>query len=380
MNNLFEFTSELREKLKSWAKSVLAEMKSAFSLGTENSSIKNEVGKYLALDTASGLSENSKAVTKAFAAMLEKLKYKRSMDLISEDEYYAELEKLRDRYFAKGTQNWVKYTAEIYRYQKKSLEQEKESIISMYDDISQYASDKLSEVLDKQASFAEKIKNAGGLFNKNTVYMDGITDTYYSMRDLQADIDRIKQYQSLLADFSERADRLGIASEIKKGFLDELSGEDFYSAVGFLNSIKVSTDEKVFEYLSAWNERNMLADSAAAKSFEEEFNESVEDVYDNMKSVLERAGYEIPEGFFASGSLSAKKFGDAFVEEIEMQMERIRAIIDAFNGEIAASGSISGGVTYNTSNTSYNIQSANADDTVEKIRRYETVKRLAGIG
>lgn len=380
MNNLFEFTSEIKEKIKSWSKNLLAEIKSSFSLGTQNSSVKNEVGKYIALDISSGLAENNKEVVKAFLNVLDKLKYERNLDLISEDDYYTQLERLRDRYFAKGTQNWLKYTAEIYQYQKKSLEQEKENIISIYDDISKYAEEKLSAVIEKQAAFAEKIKNSGSLFDKNTVDLNGTKDVYYSMHNMQQDIENIRLYKSLLEEFSKRADSMGIDEGIKKGFLRELSEEDFYTSIGLLKSIKGNTDASVFNYLTAWNERNLLAESVAAKSFEDEFDDSIEDAYENMKTILMRAGYEIPEGFFASGSLSAQKFGDAFVEEIESQMERIRGIIAAFNSEISAYARISEGVTYNTSNTSYNIQSSNADDTVEKIRRYETVKRLAGIG
>lgn len=380
MNNLFEFTSEIKEKIRSWSKNLLSEIKSAFSLGTQNSSMRNEIGKYIALDISSGLAENNKHVVKAFLNVLDKLKYERSLDLISEDEYYTQLERLRDRYFAKGTQNWLKYTAEIYQYQKKSLEQEKENIVSMYDDISRYAEEKLSEVIDKQSALAEKIKDSGKLFDKNTFKIGDTTQVYYSMHDMKQDIENIKLYQSLLEEFSQRADSIGIDSSIKKGFLKELSEEDFYTSIGLLQNIKANTDESVFNYLTAWNEKNAIAEAVAAKSFEEDFNESIEDAYENMKDVLTRAGYEIPEGFFTSGSLSAQKFGDAFVSEIETQMERIRGIIDAFNNEISAYTRISDGVTYNTSNTSYNIQSSNADDTVEQIRRYETVKRLAGLG
>ena len=386
MNNLFDFTSELKNKIKSWAKTVIKEMKSAFSLGTQNSDIKNEIGKNLALDTASGLSQNSKWVVKAFKAMLDKLKYERNVDLISEDEYYVGLERLRDRYFAKGTQNWAKYTAEIYQYQKKkleeekkALEQEKREIISIYGDISEYAADRLDDVLKKQAEFSEKLKAAGGILNKNTVTIGDSKATFYSMRNLEQDIENIKRYSNLLEDFAGRAERLGISGDISKGFLGEIKNEDFYTALGLLTYMQNSEDREIISYLSAWDERNKLADAIAAKTYETEFNDSVSEAYEKMKNTLMQAGYEIPEGFFVSGSLSAQRFGDAFVAEIETQMERIRTIIDAFNSEIAAYPEISGGVTYNTSNTSYNISSPNADDTVEKIRRYETVKRLAGI-
>ena len=378
-NNLFEFNQNMKEKIRTWAKNVLSEIKSALSLGTDSSEIRNQVGKYIADDTASGLYENSEAVTKAFSKVLEKLNYQKDLNLISEDEYYVKLEKLRDRYFAKGTQNWVKYTAQIYEYQQKALAEEKENIVSLYDDISEYASQKIGEVIDKQANFAKSIKGTGKLFDKNTVDFGDKTVTYYSMHDMKSDIDRIKQYSSLLAEFSERADKLGISEDIKTGFLNELRDEDFNTAIALLNSIKGSTNESVFEYLSAWNERNSLADAVAAKSYEKDFSESLEDSYAHMKEVLSKAGYEIPDGFFVSGSLSAQKFGEAFITEIETQMQRIRSVIEAFNSEIALGSMVSSNNTYNTSNTSYNIQSKDASDTVEQIRRIETVKRLSGV-
>lgn len=379
MNNLFEFNSNMKEEIKKWAKNVLSEIKSAFSLGTDGSSIKNEVGKYIASDIASGFYENDKEVVKVFKQMYEKLNYQREYSLISEDEYYVKLERLRDRYFAKGTQNWLKYTAEIYEYQKETLKREKEGIISLYDDISEYTADKLGEVINKQANFAESLKKTGNLYNKNTIYFDDKTVTYYSMHNMQEDIEKLKQYSRLMEEFSERADGLGIDENIKSGFLKELRDIDLESAIGFLTGIKNNNDKDVFEYLSAWNERNNVADAIAAKSFEEDFAESLDNSYEHMKEVLTRAGYEIPDGFFVSGSMSAQKFGDAFVSEIETQMKRIRSVIEAFNSEVMSYSVITGGNTYNTSNTSYNIQSGEAGDTVEQIRRFETVKRLSGI-
>ena len=379
LNDLFEFTSEMRNKIKGWAKTVIKEMKGALSLGTQNSAVRNEVGRYIAMDTASGLAENDKMVVKAFNAMYEKLKYERKFDLISEDEYYAELERLRDEYFEKGTQNWVKYTQKIYAYQKRTLEQEKKSIVSLYGDIAKYAADRLNDVLKKQTEFSEKLKDASSLFDKNIVRIGNREDTFYSMRNLEQDIENIRRYQQLIEDFKARAESLGISDEISDAFLKELKNEDFYASLSLLTYMQNSEDRDILSYLSAWDERNKLTDAIAAKTYEAEFSESVSDAYENMKNALMQAGYEIPEGFFVSGSLSAQRFGDAFVAEIETQMERIRAIIDAFNSEIAAYSEISGGVTYNTSNISYNISSANGDDTVEQIRRYETVKRLAGI-
>ena len=112
--------------------------------------IGEEVGRYLGEGIAGGLSDSSKIATKAFSGFYERLKYQRDFDLISEEEYYARLEQLRDRYFAKGTDNWVKYTKQIYAYQEKLIKEEQKQIEGLYDDISDYATDKLEGILKKQ--------------------------------------------------------------------------------------------------------------------------------------------------------------------------------------------------------------------------------------
>ena len=90
--------------------------------------IGEEVGRYLGEGIAGGLSDSSKLATKAFNGFYERLKYQRDFDLISEEEYYRRLEQLRDRYFAKGTDNWVKYTKQIYAYQEKVINAERKQI------------------------------------------------------------------------------------------------------------------------------------------------------------------------------------------------------------------------------------------------------------
>jgi len=377
-NNIFD-EKDTKKSIKSWADNILKEIKGVFGIQNESSVMKNQVGKYLSICVASGLQENNKYVVKAFEGMLEKLKYQRKLDVISEDEYYSGLEKLRDKYFAKGTQNWVKYTEEIYSYQKEALQKEKEQIVSLYGDISEYALERIDEVITKQTEFQEKLMGVGELYSKNTVKMDNRTDVFYSMRDLDSDIKKIERYSDLLDEFADKADRLNLSSSIKKGFLDEIKTLDVDKAMGVLISLSGTDDVRFTNYLNSWNKKNLIAESVSKKVYFDEFSDSVDGAYDYMKSVLEKAGYEIPEGFFKSGSISAQKFGDAFVAEIEEQMSRIRSIIDSFNAEISISENLPTGNTYNTSNTSYNISSNSSDETVEKIKRIETIKRLSGV-
>lgn len=375
--------NEERGKIRRWASGIVDEIKAAFGIHSPSTVMRDEVGKNLALGVAEGLYENDKEVVKQFKLMLDQLKYKRDTDIISEDQYYRELEALRDQYFGVGTQQWQKYTAEIYKHQKSVLEDERKYIESMYDEVSEYAQQRLDEVLKKQQRFSDDLKATGGLFDINTVTVNGVKHSYYSMHDLDQDIKNLEIYGSLLEKMRERSANLGIGSDVIESFLSGIKQMDFEQASEFLQMLDNSKDEKFASYINSWNRKNAVADSLSAHEYKKEFDDAVNDVSNTLRTKLEEAGYEIPDGFYVSGSISAQKFGSAFIEELDKQLEQIRTRVADFNSKLSAEVNIGqsagGNVIYNN-RTDYNISAADSSDTVEQIRRYETVKRLSGVG
>lgn len=109
---------------------------------------KREVGKYIPLGTASGITENTNSAVKAAVNMVDKTvdgaaariidtKYKLSdaakqafddLDLqldfgfVGEADYYAEMARLRNEYIKKGTKEWWDYTKKIRDYKIKAYE------------------------------------------------------------------------------------------------------------------------------------------------------------------------------------------------------------------------------------------------------------------
>jgi len=337
-----------------------------------------EAGKYLGTGIAGGLKNASREATKAFNGFYERLKYQRDFDLISEEEYYKRLEELRDRYFQKGTDNWMKYTKMLYNYQEKLIKQQKSEIESLYDDITDYATEKLEQILKKQQKLAENLNNFGSFYNVNTVHMNGFTDHYYSLHDLSLDIEAIERYSRDIKNVKERAQRLSASDDATNYLLDSIKQMDTEDALQFMGALLYANDDMFSKYIEKAYEKFSLSESVSKDAFSREFSQGIEDAYANMKDVLTKAGYEIPDGFFVSGSISAQKFGEAFVLELDNQLKFVREMIDDFNAGLEFELK-TGGDTYNTTNTSYNISSQGAFDTVEQIKRHETVKRLAGI-
>ncbi len=350
-----------------------------------------KLGEYLSINVAKGLEESDEHTVRAFEGLYEKLRYQRDFDLISEGEYYRELELLRNQYLKKGTQEWMKYTLEIFKYQKKQFETEQEnltalfetekkSITKLYDNIVKYASGKLDEVIKKHRATTEEINSFGNLFNVNTVLMNGKKDTFITLHDIEHDIGVIKRYGQTIEDVKARISTLGLDEEKKDILMTALNSLGVEEGLGLASALMRADDETFTKYAASLQEKRIISEGISARRYEEEFETGWNDAYSNMKKELEKAGYEIPDGFYTSGSISAEKFGQGFVEGLDAQLATIRTKIDEFNLGIGIGNAFSySGDTYNTTNNSYNIQSQDGIDTVEAIKRMETVKRLSGV-
>ncbi|MBR5808752.1 MAG: hypothetical protein IKY39_01425, partial [Clostridia bacterium] len=229
--------------------------------------IGEEVGRYLGEGIAGGLSDSSKIATKAFNGFYERLKYQRDFDLISEEEYYERLEQLRDRYFGKGTDNWVKYTKQIYAYQEKVLKEQKKGIKDLYDDVSDYATQKLDSILKKQQNLAENLNNFGSLYNKNTVHINGVTDHYYSLHDLSWDIEALKRYQRDMTSLKEKADRLQVPKDASEYLFSNIKEMETGVALQFMSALLYENDDRFVEYTNKALEKFNLSQSISAQQY-----------------------------------------------------------------------------------------------------------------
>ena len=309
-NNIFDSGTD-KGKIRSWAEKITDEVKSAFGIQQESSVMRDQVGKYLSMGVAQGLAQNDKLVVEAFNGMLDKLKYQRKFDLISEDEYYRGLEALRDRYFSAGTENWVKYTEQIYAYQqkllkeeqkrieeyKKLLEKEKKTITGIYSDIGSYAEDRLDAVIKKQQSMQKQLSESGRLFKVNTALINGVNYTYYSLGDLDSDLAAVTKYGDMLEKLRTRAESLGIPADTVKEFFDVLKSLSLTDANGVFTALDYTSDDDFGKFISTWSEKDAAASRISAREYKEEFDAAADDAYRNMTELLSRAGYEIPEGF-----------------------------------------------------------------------------------
>lgn len=127
---------------------ILTATRNAAEIKSPSRLFKREVGKYIPLGTAGGITENTNSAVKAAVNMVDKTvdgaaariidtKYKLSdaakqafddLDLqldfgfVGEADYYAEMARLRNEYIKKGTKEWWDYTKKIRDYKIKAYE------------------------------------------------------------------------------------------------------------------------------------------------------------------------------------------------------------------------------------------------------------------
>lgn len=339
-----------------------------------------------------GLIPNDKYTVKAFNSMKKRLDSERNLNLISEEEYYKNLASLRDSYFAVGTEGWHKYTAEIYKHnqdlsekQQKELENQRKAAESAYNDIVDFADKKIGAVIKKQQSLSENFSSFGPLFNNGTIRAGGETIKFYSgLADIEKQTADMTKYAERLRWLKDKLAKSGIGENAAASFFDNIISRSATDGDKTFYALEHADEGKLFDYFRAYEQNLNLADAYSKEFTSDDMDEALGDTAEYMKQRLTEAGFEIPEEFFNSGTLSAQNFGEGFSTRLDAELEKIKERIESFNASLAVTGQTAGGVSYDNSvkniyNNTYSINGEGTEQLYSKIKRYDTFKRLAGM-
>lgn len=343
-----------------------------------------------------GLIPNDKYTVKAFNSMKKRLDSERNLNLISEEEYYKNLASLRDSYFAVGTEGWHKYTAEIYKHNQelsekqqkeleKQLENQRKAAESAYNDIVDFADKKIGAVIKKQQSLSENFSSFGPLFNNGTIRAGGETIKFYSgLADIEKQTADMTKYAERLRWLKDKLAKSGIGEAAAASFFDNIISRSATDGDKTFYALEHADEGKLFDYFRAYEQNLNLADAYSKEFTSDDMDEALGDTAEYMKQRLTEAGFEIPEEFFASGTLSAQNFGEGFSTRLDAELEKIKERIESFNASLAVTGQTAGGVSYDNSvkniyNNTYSINGEGTEQLYSKIKRYDTFKRLAGM-
>lgn len=352
--------------------------------------MRDEVGKYISLGVAEGIEENGDEVVKSFKSVLEKLDYQKEFGLISEDEYYTGLEKLRDKYFKVGTKEWLEYTQKIYNYQEKQLEDTKKAYKETYDDIYKYASDKIDAVIKKQQDYSKKLNSYGSMFKNVTISLDEGDITYYSLKDFKKETEDIEHYNTMLKNLRSELLTSGIDESAADSFFSEINSMSIDEGIKALEALSRVNAEELGEYINAYAEKFQLSEKLSSDMYGSDMKEAIDESREYMAKKLSEAGFigqlqssldKIADVFADGGADSAEAFGTNFLNKIQAILQEAANSIQSFSavadisGSLATSGGTSISNTNNSKSISISIKNTGNTSTAYQ-QRIETEKML----
>ena len=219
-------------------------------------------------------------------AAIRNLKYSLDMQIISQQQYYDSLEKMKDAYYAKGTKQWQQYTLEIYKGRKQLEEENAQAEVKAFED---RLKNSYSWIEDEQ--FYGRIDNEGLIAAYER--MKAYTKEYYDSGkiDYEKYADTIKKLDKEI--YTAMKDNLSTSnkdlSDLRKKRYDEAvkQVEDYYDALE-----RAEEEAERQKQLSELQGQLELYKGAVTRAGQEKYAEIAEDIED-IKKEGEKAAREV---------------------------------------------------------------------------------------
>ena len=385
--------SALYAKAAEIAGRVISMLKGVFKIHSPSAVFRDEIGKMLMLGLRDGILNNAQAVLEATedlaSDMLESEKrylaekaridqqndrddeerrvkeYEKRLSLAktqAERDELIEEERLRLR--KRADSKYLEQLEDAAEKERKIIDGLKDDITAAYKDIAEYVENSLEPIEENRRSLEDKLKKYAGENNTGVFKTvvegpgkDGGELIYYGLADQQRTIDVLTRYSAALNAAADRIEE-AFGPETARGFMAALAEMDVEEGALFAETLVAAPDNDFVKYIEDWSRKNTLAEEISRQLYGETFTEAVDDCTEYMRSQLEQLGLEVPEGFFASGSLSAKEFGKGFSEGINQVLKEAEELISSF-GVFEGAAAVKAGNSVVNNNNYYSTYSVN---------------------
>lgn len=250
------------------------------------------------------------------------------LSVLSDKEYYALLEKMRNSFFEEGGEKWQSFTENIEEYYTKTIENLKNKLREF--------SEKLAE--DTNKTYAKVRVFAGEETLERTVLAD--TESQNAV---------LGEYLTLLDEVRKKH------GEIPKDAVLSLSKMNTDEAIEFLSAMRSASEEEFRSWVSGIEENKRLTEEIAKSLYEDEIREN-DEVLEHFKEMWG----SLPEDFFKVGADCGKRYGEGLSLVLNGIFEEARGKINQIFSLSKESGAdfqtaLGGGVSNYTDNRTTNI-------------------------
>lgn len=336
--------------------------------------LRKNLGKVTSATASSAKTTKSstKAIDKnaeAYKKAREEIEYQRSVELISEEEFYNKLEELQTKYYKESSSEWKKIETEIFKgrkdIQSKAFEEQEErlkkayekgytslkeyitdtgkardthlkenskawegSIKTMFDNISKVESEKLQETIDEYKNFKDEVE-------KLQKEMENKLSDYGDLMDDEGNLASINDQIKAIEDYGKSLDKLK-AKGISDSLLSEITSiGNIDDAMSYMDKLLLKSNTEFEKYNKEWEEKQKLAKETAEKFYKEQAD-TLDEKFSN--ELISQLG-EITSDTYDIGQDAIKEMAEGMLSgqsDVEDAMYRI------INAAIAAAEQAAG--------------------------------------
>ena len=290
-----------------------------------------QIAEYMNRGYLNSLRKSNVHVTRAFQERYTAIGYQLQFGIISEEEYFDKLAQIRDRFFAKDTQEWYKYTAEIYNHKVNALYEYEAAVEQHLKELAEGALKEISALSKAKDAYQDKLEDFAGtgvgydtkVTKIHNYYPTGdpLVITDYSLSKLDEEIEKLRAFDETIQALKDRANTL--APENVAAFFEQLRTLSAGDANQLAKLLLAEDDESFSSYLAAYGEKKALEGSIADNLYKEDFERVAED----LRQDIETAFSEIPADFFAYGEATAEQFKAGFQTEVLSLFSEIEELL-----------------------------------------------------
>lgn len=279
---------------------TLAELRDSYlEEGSEEwQDVNVELHKYytsLSDDGQKALDDQQKALEEAFNNEKSLLQFYYRTGKITEEQYYQQLAKIRDKYLDKNTAAWRSAYLETYEYNQRIVQENKDSLTQLLTDTSDTTLSALENIISARDSLTSKLVDFNKTFEKitetvpETIAVKGdftVTTSEHEVEAYRMGADSIEDNIKVLEEYGAMLDALK-ARGADDDTLNNILAMDVDEAMEFGSSLLSMSDKAWSNYFDGMAKLRQTAADISARYYQGEVDSLRNNFIDKLRSELE---------------------------------------------------------------------------------------------
>ena len=304
-------------EIKKYRDQLTEEQKKAYEKQLETQKKADEESKKQAEKAAQ---EAAAARKQAYTNEKSELEFQLKTKKITEKEYYAALDKIRDKYLDKNTSEWRSAFLETYEYNQKIVQANKDALEKLLSDTSDSTLTALEKITSARDSLTAKLTDFNKTFEKvtetipETVAVKGdftITTAEHDEETYKMGADSIEDNIRVLEKYGDMLDALK-ARGADESTLSSILDMDIEEGMKFGAKLLQMSDSEWNGYFASLEKLNQTAADISKKYYQDQVDDLKENFVDKLRSVFTGMNSDM----YQVGVDSAKEFVKGWNEKM----------------------------------------------------------------